>query len=938
MTITALRVNNVEIFVLVSRQGDIYNNEDPSRMNTYNLTPRDSTALPASHIIAMRHSMDNTQLQIRERVGNGGYGTVFRASMGDTDVILKTMMKTPSRSMEEIARKEYNFGMKLKHPNLVRMRGSFDTDTDHCLVMDVVEGCNLFDFLQKNSFGPFGESRVKKMFKGLARGLEHSHIQGIAHLDIKPENIMVGKDDHLTLIDFGLAAHTLGLCHQFKGSPDYASPEVWRNMPFEPACSDVWSLGIVLHILLTGCLPFDPVKVPHMRVQPDLYWPEDIDVSDDVKELVQWMLELKPLARPTMREVLSHRWLKRSLSTIIKRRWSIGGKIELSTRETLARVSIIPRSSLGPNSDPNFDIQELPSGVDPRITMEIFQSAMRQIDNNKLQIRERVGKGKTKVQNVWLTGIGGFGTVFRASMGETDVILKKMLKTPSRSMEPIARKEYDFGMKLKHPNLVRMRGSFDTITDHCLVMDLVEGCNLFDFLGANSYGHFAESRVKKMFKGLARGLEHSHKQGIAHLDIKPENIMVGKDDHLTLIDFGLAAHTLGLCHQFKGSADYASPEVWRNLPFEPASSDVWSLGIVLHILLTGCLPFDPTEVPSMRVQPDLYWPEDIDVSDDAKELVQWMLELKPMARPTMKEKDKAFDPMDLHDYIHGNRKGVMRQIDNNQLQIRERVGRGGYGTVFRASMGETDVILKKMLKTPSRSTEGVARKEFDFGMKLKHPNLVRMRGSFDTDTDHCLVMDVVEGCNLFDFLQKNSFGPFGESRVKKMFKGLARGLEHSHRQGIAHLDIKPENIMVGKDDHLTLIDFGLAAETLGLCHQFSGSADYASPEVWRNMPFEPACADVWSLGIVLHILLTGCLPFDPTEVPHMRVQPDLYWPEDIDVSDDAKELVGWMLELKPMARPTMKEVLNHRWLKRSLSTIIKRRWSIGGKNELSSRN
>ncbi|PRP78153.1 Protein kinase domain containing protein [Planoprotostelium fungivorum] len=307
----------------------------------------------------------------------------------------------------------------------------------------------------------------------------------------------------------------------------------------------------------------------------------------------------------------------------------------------------------------------------------------------------------------------------------------------------------------------------------------------------------------------------------------------------------------------------------------------------------------------------------------------------------------------------------MRQIHNDALSIKERVGKGakdhlvkklnadfsagGCGTIYRASSGDTDVILKTMMKTPSRSMEPVARKEYDFGMKLKHPNLVRMRGSFDTATDHCLVMDLVEGCNLYDYLQKNSYGHMAESRVKKMFRGIAKGnfypstnlyrpnspgLEHSHRQGIAHLDIKPENIMVGKDDHLTLIDFGLAAETLGLCHQFSGSADYASPEVWRNIPFEPACSDVWSLGIVLHILLTGCLPFNPTEVPDMRVQPDLYWPEDIDVSDDAKELVRWMLELKPMARPTMKEVLNHRWLKRTLSMIMKRRWSISGKTDL----
>ncbi|PRP86257.1 myosin light chain kinase, smooth muscle-like [Planoprotostelium fungivorum] len=270
----------------------------------------------------------------------------------------------------------------------------------------------------------------------------------------------------------------------------------------------------------------------------------------------------------------------------------------------------------------------------------------------------------------------------------------------------------------------------------------------------------------------------------------------------------------------------------------------------------------------------------------------------------------------------------MRSIDGSQLEIKERIGEGGFGSVFRASHGAGEVVLKKMTKSNSRSMETVARKEFHLGMKLRHPNIVRMRGSFDTATDHCLVMDVVQGCNLFDFLEDNRFDHVPEERVRRMMKGLVKGLEYSHSQGIAHLDIKPENIMVGADDRLTLIDFGLANETSGLCLQFNGSSDYAPPEVWRKVPYKAAGADVWSLGVVLFILLTGRLPFDPEDVPFMTVAPTLEWPEDIDITDDAKELSEWMLQLRPKARPTMRQVLKHSWL-RSTSIFSKRRWSWG---------
>lgn len=148
--------------------------------------------------------------------------------------------------------------------------------------------------------------------------------------------------------------------------------------------------------------------------------------------------------------------------------------------------------------------------------------------SSNIEIKERVGKGEGNSHPHELTVIGGYGTVYRATTGEADFILKKMNRTPSRSTEEIARREYKTGMRLKHPNLVRMRGTFDTTTDHCLVMDVVEGCNLFDFLQDQSFGHFSENRARKMFKGLAKGDHITSSHNHSQLLIQDSNTVTNK--------------------------------------------------------------------------------------------------------------------------------------------------------------------------------------------------------------------------------------------------------------------------------------------------------------------------------------------------------------------------------------------------------------------------
>ncbi|PRP85963.1 hypothetical protein PROFUN_06085 [Planoprotostelium fungivorum] len=273
--------------------------------------------------------------------------------------------------------------------------------------------------------------------------------------------------------------------------------------------------------------------------------------------------------------------------------------------------------------------------------------------------------------------------------------------------------------------------------------------------------------------------------------------------------------------------------------------------------------------------------------------------------------------------LAGRRACTMRSLDVNNIAIKEELGKGGFGSVFLAKHGSCDIVLKKMMRTPSHRLEGVAKREYDLSSRLKHPNLVRMRHSFDTQTDHCLVMDVVEGIDLFRFMEAHDFSPIDEILFRKAFKGLCKGLEHSHTKGVAHLDIKPENIMVGDGGHLTLIDFGLATDSIN-CSSYRGSPEYAAPEVWRRTPYNPFCADVWSLGVVLYVGLTGCSPFaEDCAASTMTQTPKLEWPIELDISMRVKELVQWMMEYRPEDRPTVKDILNHKWLmKKSLLARI----------------
>lgn len=154
--------------------------------------------------------------------------------------------------------------MKLmNHPNILRIYDVFEGEKELYLVLEYVEGGELFDFLVNR--GRLPPLEALSFFKQIVYGLNYAHTFSIIHRDLKPENILIHslKPPLIKLADWGMAAFAPPALQLETscGSPHYASPEIVNGLKYRGNATDIWSCGVILFALLTGRLPFDDKNV-----------------------------------------------------------------------------------------------------------------------------------------------------------------------------------------------------------------------------------------------------------------------------------------------------------------------------------------------------------------------------------------------------------------------------------------------------------------------------------------------------------------------------------------------------------------------------------------------------------------------------------------------------------------------------------------------------
>ncbi|KAE8731017.1 CBL-interacting protein kinase 21 [Hibiscus syriacus] len=148
---------------------------------------------------------------------------------------------------------------------------------------------------------------------------------------------------------------------------------------------------------------------------------------------------------------------------------------------------------------------------------------------------------------------------------------------------------------LKHPNVVRLHEVLASKTKIYMVLEYVTGGELFVRIA--SQGKLSEAEGRHFFQQLIDGVSYCHNKGVFHRDLKLENVLIDAKGNIKISDFGLSAlpqhiREDGLLHTTCGSPNYVAPEILANRGYDGSTSDIWSCGVILYVILTGYLPFD----------------------------------------------------------------------------------------------------------------------------------------------------------------------------------------------------------------------------------------------------------------------------------------------------------------------------------------------------------
>ena len=232
-------------------------------------------------------------------------------------------------------------------------------------------------------------------------------------------------------------------------------------------------------------------------------------------------------------------------------------------------------------------------------------------------------------------------------------------------------------------------------------------------------------------------------------------------------------------------------------------------------------------------------------------------------------------------------------------------------------------IIKKKKAKPSDIE--LVRTEIDVMKLCHHPNVVHLLDHFENAEYIFIVMEYIRGGRLTDYMKEKKFN-FTEKRAAELIYEIAVGVKYLHKYGIIHRDLKPDNIMLTEANdrgHIKIMDFGLS-KILGKKEKTSdgfGTLTFVSPEVLIRKPYNKEI-DIWSIGVILYLMLSGDLPFDDEEDDEQKIAKSIVFNEVEfpqkkfgNKSKEVIDLIKRCLTKEPKDRIKVDEIIKSDWIK-----------------------
>uniref|UniRef100_A0AAR2KGJ7 Protein kinase domain-containing protein n=1 Tax=Pygocentrus nattereri TaxID=42514 RepID=A0AAR2KGJ7_PYGNA len=595
----------------------------------------------------------------------------------------------------------------------------------------------------------------------------------------------------------------------------------------------------------------------------------------------------------------------------------------------------------------------------------------------KEELRDMCVKYKANVKNVpslyriseELARCGHFGIVHRCvEISSKKTFMAKIIKVKGADRELVAREIETLNIA-RHKNLLYLHESFDSLEEYVLIYEFMSGMDIFERLGTNF--DLTEQEIVRYMRQVCQALKFLHGLNYGHFDIRPDNIVYAtrKSSTIKIIEMGQARLLTpgeNIRIQFT-SPEYCAPEI-HNSDFVTTATDMWSVGVLAFVLLSGLNPFAAESTQKMIEHiSNAEYIFDSEAFKDTSLEERWIrvaqsrdahytvtnlfgktsYQFRVIAEnkfgqsapsepsgPVVTKEDKSrvlnYDEEvdDTMSVSVGKAPHSEAKNLHNKYMIAEELGRGKFGIVHRCvEVSSEKTFMAKFVKVRG-ADQAIVKKEIATLNLARHKNFLLLHESFDSPEELVMIYEFISGVDIFERLGTADF-ELNERVIVNYIKQVCEALEYLHSKSYGHFDIRPENIVytTRRGTTVKIIELGQARHlTPGdqIKIQYT-AAEYCAPEIHQN-EMVSTVTDMWSVGVLVYVLLSGLNPFiaETNQQTIDNISNAEYCFDDEsfkDASVEALDFIDRLLTKDRKHRMTAAEALNHPWLTKNTEEL-----------------